>query len=93
MAHLPLAQGPVKIEVDLKANGEVSRMRSHKGERYIISVNNGPDIDTKEHTRQYAISPADKVLRIVSSEVHPDNPFEQTPSLSCVFDCGWMCSY
>ncbi|KAF8962958.1 fungal-specific transcription factor domain-containing protein [Flammula alnicola] len=31
MPHLPLAEASVKNAIDLKANGEVSRMRSHKG--------------------------------------------------------------
>lgn len=77
MPQLPLAPGPVKIEVDLKANGELSRMRSHKGERCITSVGYGVSIDTKKYEyRQYAISPADEILRVVSSEIHQNHPFE-----------------
>ncbi|KAJ3514347.1 hypothetical protein NLJ89_g2424 [Agrocybe chaxingu] len=31
MPHLPLSEAPLVNSIDLKANGEVSRMRSHKG--------------------------------------------------------------
>ena len=38
MPHLPLTEASIPNSIDLKANGEVSRMRSHKGTRTTPSL-------------------------------------------------------
>jgi hypothetical protein len=73
---------PVRHSIDLKANGEVSRMRNHKGQS---SSRVDLVILLTVALRKYAITPSNQILFTLSSKIHSHDPSQPSPPITFVF--------
>lgn len=79
-APIPPTMPLMRHSIDLKANGEVSRMRNHKGK----SSFQVESVKLTVVIRKYAFTPSDQILFALPSEIHSDNPPQPPPPLTFV---------